>query len=59
MAKIRTVEKMQTQLTGAEAASRRHKAENNALRKENAALVEQNKMLQAQVTALTTPSPSK
>ena len=31
MAKIRTVEKLQAQLTGAEAASRKHKAENDAL----------------------------
>lgn len=43
MAKIRTVEKLQAQLTGAEAASRKHKAENEALRKENAALIERNK----------------
>lgn len=52
MAKIRTVEKLQAQLTGAEAASRKHKSENEALRKEKELLTDNERRLTTQNTAL-------
>lgn len=52
MAKIRTVEKLQAQLTGAEAASRKHKSENDAPRKENERLTDEERRLTTQNTAL-------
>jgi hypothetical protein len=51
MATIRTVEKLQQQLTGAEAASRKHKVENEALRTQNGDLATRNKALSGALAA--------